>query len=92
MRCFASLSMTGWRMSPRAPLCHPEPLSFVAPSLLFVTPSGSEGSLGTCVPLDDIPKEVGDASLSLGRTIKRTLGRTKKDAQQDKKRWLGRIK
>jgi hypothetical protein len=42
-------------LSPEANfLCRPEPLS-------FVTPSGSEGSLGTCVPRDDkkgsVPRE-----------------------------------
>jgi hypothetical protein len=46
-----------------------------------VAPSGSEGSLGTCVPRQD---KVGGCLA--------TLGRTKKGARQDKKWRLGRTK
>jgi hypothetical protein len=66
MRCFASLSMTGWRMSRRAtPFCHPEPF--------FVTPRRQPRGLpGDAVPSevrrDAVPNEVRDASLSLGTT------------------------
>jgi hypothetical protein len=48
IRCFASLSMTGWRgmrgwmMSPGAPF--------------FVSPSDSEGSLGACAPRNNKKK------------------------------------
>ena len=48
MRCFASLSMTGWRMSRRA-------TPFLSPrASLFCRPEASaEGSLGTGVPRED---------------------------------------
>jgi hypothetical protein len=49
-------------LSSRALFCHPEPFFFVAPSPFFVLPSplfcrpepSGEGSLGTCVPREDM--------------------------------------
>jgi uncharacterized protein (UPF0264 family) len=48
----------------------------------------AEGSLGTCVPRDvkngrAVPNEARDVSLMLGKTRKKTLGKTKMGARQD---------
>jgi hypothetical protein len=69
---FGSLGMPRYRSAGQGRGCRPEP-PFLSPrAYFFVAPSASEGS----PPGDTVPNEMRDATLSLGRT--------KKDAWQDK--------